>query len=818
MTNTNKRLLSILNEKDVENLYRQYLTKKFGDIIFNSPFGCDGYGESKKHNIRLICEFKDELDLTSKINQVKILCQVLYYIKKFEVSGKILPSVILIGDRNECFTIHTNEIFNYLGMNFDWSIAPSNAHTNVELVSLMIEDSRINPHVFNIKDINDCVDKIKDLTYGVKRYIPITPHNVTEVFKHFEDKVIGKNNLDTNQMANLFVQLLVNPDENYLHPIVRRKTVVTRAFLEVNLKSREVFESFFSHFSREYTPQQREHLTAVVDRLVQDITRRKQGEFFTPTIWADKAHEYISSVYGEDWKEKYVVWDPAWGTGNLTRGYKFRELYASTLNYSDIQTANQMGYNRDANKFQFDFLNDEYNFLPKGLREAIESGRKIIVLVNSPYATSNNLNNKQKSNSNKEGISFTNVGKKMMEDGFDKSCRQLYAQFMYRIDTLNDNNNIIIAQFTQPTYKTGESYVSFRDKLLNKYECRKSFLFNGNHFADTKGVWSIDFSIFEKKSNDCDNISYSSDILEYNALDGFSVLGKKIINSVPDKNKLSKWVREEIKLVDKKDKVCLPHLSSALKVSDRDNQKEVINGYVGSFVGLSNNISNNSTGVGLFSSTPTQGNSNISISIIHSNFLKIITSFSARKLIIPTWENFKDEYSIPNVLSDNYKQFENDSIIYSLFNSHSQQSSLRQITYKEQFWDIKNEFFWMSKNEMTELANQNNYNELYNDARTDENRYVYNLLFGEQNIYNQLSPEAKDVLDSATDLVNLSIGLRRNFADDHNHLNSWDAGYAQLKLLWKEYYPVQFKEFRDKYKVLEDKMRPLVYELGFLLK
>ena len=78
-------LTAILNEKDVENLYRQYLTKKFGDIVFNSPFGCDGYGESKKHNIKLLCEFKDNLDLTSKVNQVKVLSQVLYYIKKFEV-------------------------------------------------------------------------------------------------------------------------------------------------------------------------------------------------------------------------------------------------------------------------------------------------------------------------------------------------------------------------------------------------------------------------------------------------------------------------------------------------------------------------------------------------------------------------------------------------------------------------------------------------------------------------------------------------------------------------------------------------------------
>jgi hypothetical protein len=37
----------------------------------------------------------------------------------------------------------------------------------------------------------------------------------------------------------------------------------------------------------------------------------------------------------------------------------------------------------------------------------------------------------------------------------------------------------------------------------------------------------------------------------------------------------------------------------------------------------------------------------------------------------------------------------------------------------------------MSKGEMMELANDTNYTELYNDARTDNNRYVYKLLFGD---------------------------------------------------------------------------------------
>jgi hypothetical protein len=187
-------------------------------------------------------------------------------------------------------------------------------------------------------------------------------------------------------------------------------------------------------------------------------------------------------------------------------------------------------------------------------------------------------------------------------------------------------------------------------------------------------------------------------------------------------------------------------------------------------------------------------------------------------MISNDWINDKDEYLEPNEDHEQYQQFTNDSIVYSLFNNSSQQSSLRQVVYKDQLWDIKNEFFWISKEEMMNLSNDSNYTELYNDVRTDNNRYVYNLLFGEQNIYEQLSPDAKLVLDKATELTRISMNMRSHFADDQNQLNSWDAGYAQLKLVWKEYFPEEFKEFRQLYKNLEDRMRPLIYELGFLLK
>jgi hypothetical protein len=50
------------------------------------------------------------------------------------------------------------------------------------------------------------------------------------------------------------------------------------------------------------------------------------------------------------------------------------------------------------------------------------------------------------------------------------------------------------------------------------------------------------------------------------------------------------------------------------------------------------------------------------------------------------------------------------------------------------------------------------------------------------------------------------------------HLNTWDAGWYQIKLILKQFYQDDLREFTKKYKEFEDRMRPLVYELGFLRK
>jgi len=486
---TNELYMAV-NEKDVENIYRHNFLKTFRDMEITSPFGCDGFGVSKSQKVRVLMEFKDDIKLTNKSELVKVLSQSIFYIKRFYDKGIIPPSTVFIGDRNECVALHVNDLIKYLEMDINWGIAPSSAHTVSELIIALMNDDNLRPFVYDSKDFLNSIQKIKDLTNNVQRKVLVTDKNITEVFRYFDEKVLGKVKLTTNEKANLFVQMLVNKEDNYLHPVKRRKTVVSKSFGEITITSRDAFESFFGHFSSSYSPSQKHKLAAVVDRIVEDTVRRKQGEFFTPAIWVDKAHEYIASVYGENWKKEYVVWDPAWGTGNLTRDYQFKELYVSTLNQSDIDTANQMGYNPEAVKFQYDFLNDDYNKLPEGLRNAIEECRKIIIIMNPPYATSSNM----VQGTSKKGIAFTKINKEMNDKKLDRAASQLYAQFFYRLTKIE---NVKICMFTKPTFMTGQVYKEFRNQVLSKYELKTGFVMDAKDFDGVKS-WPLTFTVWEK--------------------------------------------------------------------------------------------------------------------------------------------------------------------------------------------------------------------------------------------------------------------------------------------------------------------------------
>ena len=796
-------------EKDVENVYTQGINLYFPNVQVEHPFACDGFVDTKNDNgklLKLIIEYKFEEEFTSKNVRAKVITQVLYYMKRFEQNGLILPNVVMVGDVNECFVFHTNDIISYLDEDLDWSIAPSKAHEhNAGLILKLAKDENINPFIFVIDEnfsFKSVVDKIYDLSNNIQRYVHVTEHNIATIFEYFTNRVItDKKKISANDIVAVFMGVITKNDDYYKHPVKKNVLVTPQGEIKIN---GDGFDSFFSYFNRNYTPQEKMRFSEISDRLIEDTNRRNKGEFYTPTLFVDYAHDMISKEFGEDWKEKYVVWDNSAGTKNLTRDYYFKELYCSTLEQAELDISKQ--YNKEATSFQFDFLNDFLDKLPKGLLEAFEQNKPIIFFMNPPYARNTGSNN---GIGTSESVCETMINQQMRKDKIGACSANLYAQFLYRIMMIKEHynlTNVHIALFSPTLFLSGDSFKVFRNHFLNEFTLNNAVQFNASHFADVANNWGISFSIWNSGIN-ADNGNFKYKLIDN--VDGeIEVIGEKVVYNIDGQTTASKWVKGDIKYTD-----IIPSFSSALKLCGRDGIK-ASETMIGSLCSFSNNVNKNAQNVSIFSGLGNIGNGGTYV-IDKTNFTKCIALFSARRLVDGNWVNWADEYLAPNEQHPAYREFVNDSVIYSLFENKSNQSSLRQVEYKGKKWDIKNEFFWMSREEMMSLANENGNDACYQDANVSSDRYVYNLL---QNI--TLSEEAQLVLDKACELVRKTFKYRMMFDEDNENyqINNWDCGWYQIKALAKEYAKDDFEEFKTLYKNLGDKMRPMVYELGFLRK
>src|SRR5699024_3973639 len=198
------------------------------------------------------------------------------------------------------------------------------------------------------------------------------------------------------------------------------------------------------------------------------------------------------------------------------------------------------------------------------------------------------------------------------------------------------------------------------------------------------------------------------------------------------------------------------------------------------------------------------------------------------------WYNDKDKFSEPdedtiNNNRDLWNEFVNDALIFSLYDNQSFQASYRGTpTYNPEWADYSNtgirgkwvnEWFWMSKDEVLELANDNNIQDVYNDARTDTDRYIYREIQKRE-----FSPEALRVLNLARELVKETMYGRKLLIDDKPelHLRAWDAGWYQIKQIIKEVPTdevIALKvEFDEALKVLRSKIEESVYYFGMLVR
>jgi len=812
-------------ERQVEDVYNEGINLYFPTKGIEYPFNCDGFVDTKSDSgkvLKLIIEYKFNEDLNNSVSRAKVLVQLIYYLKRFEQKGWILPNVCMVGDKDECFVMHTNCLLKYLDEDINWNISPSNAAingNNPDLILKVSQDSNINPFVFNVDSnfsFQTVADKIKDFADNVQRYVRVTENNLSRIFDYFCKNVLrGNKGLGANELVEIFLGVISDNMNYYQHPSNPNILVCNGKKVSINGNS---FKSFFGFFDRNYTPQETTRLKGIADRLIEDAARRIKGDFWTPTLFTDYGHKMIEETIGEDWKETCVVWDNCWGTGNLTRDYFFKELYCSTLFDSELKIGNE--YNQEATKFQFDFLNDYIPLpgevaqlqtkIPNELVDALRKNKPIVFFINPPYGTSSSNYGKGKQNTKGKGSCDSAISSEMVKNKMDNASKNMYAQFLYRIMILKKAyqlTNCYIGLYSPTLFLTGPSWKVFRKHFLNEFQFLKACQFPASHFSDVKENWSISFSVWKcGKTDDKKNFPYDC----VDDVEGeIRIIGYKTIYNIDGDTSAKEWIKEPIKGIRVEER---PTMTNAITVKEGKNSKTKINkNALGCYSNMGNNVDQNQLKVSIFTSCDST-NAN-GLSIMKENFERITALFSARKLISKNWINSKDEYLAPNENHPNYDEFVSDSLIHSLFHSASNQSSLRNIDFKGKSWNIYNEFFWMSKDEIAYLSNEVNLTATFNEAKASLNRYVYTKL---QSIV--LSPEAQAVLDKANEIVRNTFRYRELFNIEHPEYQilNWDCGWYQIKALAKEYAKTDFDDFDKTFKKLENKMRPMVYTIGFL--
>ena len=540
---------------------------------------------------------------------------------------------------------------------------------------------------------------------------------------------------------------------------------------------------------------------SISDRLIENIERRNRGAFYTPLIWANYAHKLITEQFGDDWKDTYIIWDCCCGTKNLTRDYRFKELYCSTLEQAELDISKN--YNKEATSFQFDFLNDSLDDLKvkaPGLLNAFENNKPIMFFINPPYANASGVGT---SSTVRSTISIL----MSQTDGFKQS--ELICQFLWRILNIKRTFNLTnccIACFTKPTWLCGESTKQFRKLFFQHFKFTNGIIFNAGEFANVSAQWGITFNMW--RPGECNNKNEFEHTLTRSTIDGeIEEIGTKVLYNRDDVNYMScsKLISNGVKQCN----INEPVFKFDVKTNTiKALYKKVPDDYLDFHISIHGDYVQGNRACYLKSGIDDDMKDIVgSNAITKQNFLSACMIYAMRNVIQTNWIIDKDSYIIdPN--KEYPESFITDCLVYSLFSNYV-------VSMHHEQGSLKNEMFWMSKKSILDLAEQYNNTECYEDGITSEDSFAYNKLTERTDT---LTDVAIKVLAAGRDLVINSFQYRELFNESHPEyqINNWDAGWYQIKALLKEFIPDDLKAFRILHKQLGNKIRQHVYELGFL--
>ncbi len=774
----------------------------------------------------------------ARISTYAMFTQLLHYVQDALNKGEHVPPFLAVIDTQKAAIMKSEDVLPFLEKKtIKWGKSASqytqealdaiSAHIGTHFVSFKIETHE-----------DEFISTVKNaILKGDIIRTQITPDNLKQVFDKWV-LMIGReiSGVAEEDYALLFFADIMHDGTNSTHDNL------TAALMHKNnapvfllngkvyeLSNKEGYRQFWTIYHKPPKAEYRNYLLERRDSLIPIDERSFKGAYYTPLAVVDKAYDKLTETLGKNWQKDYIVWDMCCGVGNLeVKHSNPRNIFMSTLDSEDIDVMKATKTCVAAERFQYDYLNDDItddgkidytltNKLPENLRKAIADGKKILVLINPPYAEAANNDNTalgDDNSENKKGVSKTKVADLMDTQGY--AARELFVQFLMRI--ANEIPTATVAVFSKMKYVNAPNFEKFREAWNANY--LGGFIVHSKSFDGLRGDFPIGFLVWktnQKVANKTPITEIAVEVLDKKA----QPIGEKNFYNLPNEQLLSGW----IKRVKANNVAAIPLKNT---ISPTTNTKDVrgtkwADGAIASMICKGSDLQNAATQTALLSSGYCSAGG---FFVTDKNLWQSAIVYTVRLVTKKTWLNDRDQFLQPT--QPLTEEFKNDCLIWMLFNGSNLTASANELEWNNKKWSIVNHFIPFTEEEVNAPERfESDFMVQYLSSLSVIARHEAILPIEKDELYNkynkQLSPEALKVLQAGKVLwqayfSNTDVRSVR----DELKLNRADVGWYQIRKALQarntsgDFAPVSFKPFEEAYKTLSEKLQPQVYELGFL--
>ena len=520
-------------------------------------------------------------------------------------------------------------------------------------------------------------------------------------------------------------------------------------------------------------------------QISEEMEREIKGAFYTPEIWVKLSQEYLTESFGENFQNEYYIWDCAAGTGNLLHGLTNKyKVWASTLDTQDVAVMHDRISCKNLNLleehcFQFDFLKDGFEKLPKNLRTIIEDPQKrekLIIYINPPYAEAGQSRSMSGTGKHKPGVATKKEINKKYNEDIGNASNEIFALFLTRI--YNEIPNCKIAEFSTLKTLMAPNFEKFREFFRAKL--KKCFIVPSYSFDNVTGEFPIGFKIWDIEKKE----KFKKIRAEVYDEKGKKIQNKKISLNINQKY-INDWLRQ---YYDKKNP------SIGILYNNKNDFQTCRQVRIDSLDTKDH-------------STP----------ITKKNLIVACIYFAVRHSIEETWINNRDQFLFPNDKWKNDRKFLGNCLIFVLFHGQNRISfkygTNHWIPFAECDIEAKNNFesHFMSDFIAGEEILQAREPKLKSLFEENELEKLLKPIFGTQ---------AKKVLKAGQELYKYyhnqpNANVNASFYNIREYFQGTKNGRMNNKSSDEKYNEL-LKKLRIEMDLLSKEIKPKIYEYEFL--